>query len=443
MPKVRKSNTKADALKPDLPAFDPIIPKDRKRYPLFCHASGRWAKKIRGDFVYFGYWRGPDAIDPKEAAARFHEQRQDLEAGRKPRTSADPQVMTVARLVNLFLGAKLSKVDAREMSLHTFKDYQRCCKQFVEHFGRSRLAEDMKPEDFVVYRAKLAAKYSPTPLGREIQMVRTMYKWAHESGYLTLPRFGPDFKRPKPATLKADRNSKPVKFIENDQLRQLIEMAKYPMKAMILLGINAGLGDSDIANLRMQHMDLELGWLCYPRMKTATSRRVPLWERTIQALKTAISVRPTPTNPDDADRVFITRDGNPYLRTIRDRKTDEATGKTIIRICPINSLAQQFGRLMRIATFARKGVGFYALRHTFRSIGGQLGDKAAVDMMMGHGDPSDMGESVYNHMELPSVSKPYDPRLRKVVAHVEDWLFGNEDMDSRGKGDGPQLKLVG
>src|ERR1017187_4092945 len=90
--------------------------KPYPEFPLFPHATGPWAKKIRGKLVYFGPWDDPDG-----ALAKYLEQKTDLHAGRKPRPDAD--VLTVKELANAFLNHKTTTMVTGELSIHTWNDY--------------------------------------------------------------------------------------------------------------------------------------------------------------------------------------------------------------------------------------------------------------------------------------------------------------------------------
>jgi hypothetical protein len=66
----------------------------------------------------------------------------------------------------------------------------------------------------------------------------------------------------------------------------------------------------------------------------------------------------------------------------------------------------------------RKGVGFYALRHVFETIGGESRDQAPVDHIMGHAR-DDMASAYREWIS--------DDRLQSVTYHVHAWLYGNDD----------------
>ncbi len=178
------------------------------------------------------------------------------------------------------------------------------------------------------------------------------------------------------------------------------------MKAMVLLGINCGFGQSDIANLPQSAIDFETRWVDYPRSKTATERRIPLWPETIDAVQDAIYARPKPKDVKDEDLVFLTGHG---LRWVMISESEKRTWK--------DSVARCFGDILRQLNLKRLGLNFYALRHTFETIGGESKDQVAVNAIMGHVDNSMAG--VYRE-------RISDERLQAVVETVREWLWGGE-----------------
>jgi integrase len=65
----------------------------------------------------------------------------------------------------------------------------------------------------------------------------------------------------------------------------------------------------------------------------------------------------------------------------------------------------------------RLGLGFYALRHTFQTIGEKARDDDAVRYIMGHAEAADDMGAIY------SEEAPDDARLLAVTNYVHKWLF--------------------
>src|SRR5215831_2046797 len=114
---------------PATPASKPTKP--HADFPLFAHAAGVWAKKIRGKLHYFGKWS-----DPKGALEAYLKVKDDLHAGRKPRE--DTAGLTVKVLCNKFLIAKQAAVDSGELSPRTWEGYKEATDAIVKAFGTSR-----------------------------------------------------------------------------------------------------------------------------------------------------------------------------------------------------------------------------------------------------------------------------------------------------------------
>ena len=212
--------------------------------------------------------------------------------------------------------------------------------------------------------------------------------------------------------LRLNRAAKGSGMFEADELRRMIEAASQPLTTMILLGINAGLGNSDIAKLPLSALDLERGWMTYPRPKTGIMRRCPLWPETIKAIREWMTARPAPKNPENFGLLFITKRGNAWDAGTDNRAITHETRKLL------DSLVIGGSR------------NFYALRHTFETIAGESRDQVAVDAIMGHVDPS----MAANYRERIS-----DTRLECVSELVRGWLLAKPEKAAEDK---PRLKIA-
>src|SRR5205085_1194852 len=121
-------------------------------------------------------------------------------------------------------------------------------------------------------------------LGNVIQRIRVVFKFAADNGLVSRPVcYGQAFKRPSRKTVRLDRARKSPRLFAAEEIRNLLNAAPSHLRAMIFLGINAGFGNADCGHLPLSAVNLETGWIDYPRPKTGIPRRCPLWPETVQA----------------------------------------------------------------------------------------------------------------------------------------------------------------
>jgi len=388
-----KPTKKTSADKPQKPYAD---------FPLFAHATGRWAKKIRGKLRYFGKWD-----NWQDAFSLYQKQAADLHAGRKPRVDAGGA--TVKDLVNRFLIAKKHLVETGEIAERTWSDYDKTCKQVLEVLGKERLLADLLPEDFELLRRHFARGHGIVTLSNDVRRTRILFKYAYDQTLVEQPiRYGQSFKLPNRKTLRKARHEKGPRLFQTDEIRALLDKAGVHLKAMILLGINCGFGPADCGNLPLKALDLKTSWVDYPRPKTGVARRCPLWAETVEALQQSLAKRPKPKDEADNGMVFLTKYG---VRWAKD-STDNPISKEFAKI--LKPLKVKRGRKQE--PVYRKGLGLYTLRHTFQTIGDGARDPIATRAIMGHAEASNDMSAVYRE----GVD---DDRLKAVTDHVHQWLF--------------------
>ena len=139
-------------------------------------------------------------------------------------------------------------------------------------------------------------------------------------------------------------------------------------------------------------------------------------------MKAVAKARPAAKSKEDEGQVFLTKYGRRWVRVEEPGERSKGRHKAVVT----DAVALEFCKLARALKLEKgpdgpsgrtaprpRGRGFYALRHTFRTVADEVGDRPAVDLVMGHENGADIATQY--------IERIGDERLRRVAEHVRAW----------------------
>lgn len=388
-------------------------PKKPKRCPIFPHAGGTWCATIGGKHHHFGPWH-----DLAGALKRHENFMEAYRVGQQAKTLPDGMI-PLSLLANKYVTYQHGRARAAEITLRSFRDIKDTTETFVETLGGYVLVSSLAPENFASYRAKLMETMGHHAIKRSVTLIRGMFKWAYENDVIANSmKFGTGFSAYKKERVETRKRKRDLAFT-GPEIRKMINAATIPLKAMILMAVNCGFGNTDIGTLTWDSLDLDDGVLDTFRQKTGVARRCPLWPETTKALREVEALKRRPVMPADKGKVFINQNGVPYVREEAVEKDGRIDGASVN-----DNIPQEFARLMlTIGIYTKNaktkrpksdGRGFYCLRRTHRTWADDAKDANAADMIMGH---------AFETMGGSYVQGVPDVRLKAITDHVHSKVF--------------------
>ncbi len=416
-----KARTSLHRGKPLLPTRREWNPTTKGRFPLTPRTDGRWQKRISQRAYYFtGDWR--------EALKELNHVLTEIKAGRDPLDAIKSEAVTLFEVCDRFIIDRKQRQKEGLLTQRSLDDYERVVTRLRKVFGDETPAELIGPADFARLRETISRTRGIVALGNEIQRVRSVFRFAEAAGLVNRNsiNFGPAFRKPTKRELRKHRQASQQlngkRLFSQSQILAMLDAADSQMRAMILLGINCGLGNSDLGQLTVGNLDLDSRWLDYPRPKTGIERRCPLWPETVDAIREVLKERErgAKSKLKRDSLVFLTATGLPWHRDKSDSPISKKFGD-LLRSIDKTAEAQALERKFPVPEkLKRNGVNFYALRHTFATIGAGTRDQVAANYLMGHADHS--MAAIYRE----TID---DSRFVAITEFVRAWLF-NEKSDA-------------
>lgn len=367
------------------------IPKPTKR-PVWRHKritgamtpapNGQWMKKWKSKPYYFGKWS-----DQQAALVDWRARWPGItDSGTDARFAATQGVVkTLGQLSLAFLETRTRAVARGKLRPKTATKYLHACARMERVLGSERLLATIGPAQFAALMIDAKRTMGVYRIADFITLVRTIFNWAEEEKGIDVV-YGDEFDAISRKELREESHRKRREPLSPESIWKLHDAADLQFQAMILLGINAGFGNSDCSELLVTDVRLDDAVIDAVRPKTKALRKAPLWPETVAALRKIMPV---------SGHVFLQPNGRTWVT-----EHDDMIGETF------KALAVSVG----------VKASFYDFRRTFGSVTDEIGDERAVKLIMGHVNP-DVLELYKNRRSLP--------RLLRVTDYVRAWLLAS------------------
>lgn len=365
----------------------------KKQPKILSLRNGYWSKQINRKVYYFGK-------DYDKAVEQYFAEKQFHEAGLPVPSGLGN---SLGDLLNDFLSNRHDALESGSIVQRTYDDYVEVCDLISAALPVSTSLQSLTAFQFDAVRKELEKgkrkKVGIKTLDRRLGYARAVFRFASTDNRLIdrqLP-FQSALKSIPKREMRRHKNKQPPRLLTPEEIRAVLSVASSHLKAMILLSVNGGLNNSDIANLELAKFKKMPDVLTYPRHKTSFMRVVPLWAETKQAIAESIESRPKSSLP------------NLFISPVQKRPFYDYNRH--------DQISKSFYRHLNSLKIYEPGKNFGALRTTFAEVGKEVGDDLALKALMGHADGSSLYEEYARGV--------YVPRLKKITSHIHSWLFSN------------------
>ena len=296
---------------------------------------------------------------------------------------------TLQAIIGAYLELRKRELDAGSLSATSYASDVYRLEQFQQHCERERktkLADVVTAEFLAEYRDKLLGriakgKVSAVSVKHILRTVKACLKWCYKQEKIdTLPRVMEDYAKvtlPQPAP----------KFYTIEEVQSLFNAASPRTRVYILLGLNLGYTQADIATLEHGMIDWPTGIVTRNRHKTGQPQKAKLWPITSKLLQTEM------TDPHKSTLVLLGEGGNPLI-------VDSVNAKgNPIRV---DAVRMAFNRVKAKLEIKGDSRGFAIFRKTSAENIGKANQDSPhlVDLFLGHTQKTMAKHYANQHFDL-------------------------------------------